>query len=356
VPAKYRPSTFPLYGDYTITVCHELPGVELPAHLVYKLNETNLAEIAYHPALPKFMSNYIPLAEEEPCAGCPGCRDENKPAAGSPLYFDCLANRARGRKLLGYLKADVDNLGSLFVYGLKDDQNERNSISRIATMSRMLDLFFSGRVDQLLNIRFNHCYTIFSGGDDLLIAGPWDEIVDLATFIQDEFKKFTNNNENVTLSAGISLLKPAVPVSRSVQAADESLEASKETVLKGETEGRNQLSLLGRTMKWPKAAPLLDNAKQLSDWLNNDKLSVGFLRKLLIFSEMHRQYFYFGRVRGLRYLPLLNYAIARNIPKPDNNDRVALALRLWLENLKKPEHEHTIHLDFLVKYALLGKE
>lgn len=157
-----------------------------------------------------------------------------------------MANRSRGRKVLGYLKADVDNLGSLFVYGLRDNQADRNSISRIATMSRMLDLFFSGRVEQLLNIQFNLCYTVYSGGDDLLIVGPWNEIVDFAVTVQDDFRKFTNQNENVTISAGISLLKPGIPVSRSVMSADAALEESKERVLKGEIEGRDQLSLLGK--------------------------------------------------------------------------------------------------------------
>ncbi|OPX90698.1 MAG: hypothetical protein A4E53_00875 [Pelotomaculum sp. PtaB.Bin104] len=354
--SNYRNTTFHLYGSYSFTVLKDIPQPELPGYLVYKLNETNLADIAGKPAMPKFMANYIPLAEADNCAGCPGCRDDNKPAEGSPIYFDCIANKASGRKLLGYLKADVDNLGSLFVYGLRDDLADRNSISRIATMSRMLDLFFSGRVEQLLNIRFNNCYTVFSGGDDLLIIGTWDEIVGLAVTLREEFKRFTNQNDNITISAGISLLKPGVPVSRSVAAADEALEKSKEKILKGETEGRDQLTLFGSTMKWTVTPTLLEAAGKLSNWLKNDKLTIGFLRKLLVFSEMHHSYYFNGEVNGLRYLPLLTYEITRNLESLETPDQDKLALRLWAENLKKLDHDHTIYLDFLVKYALLAKE
>jgi CRISPR-associated protein Csm1 len=356
VPARYRVSTFHLFDSYSFMVLGDAPGPEIPAYLVYKLNETDLQDVPCHPALPKFMANYIPLAEEENCACCPGCKDEKRPTPGSPLYFDCMANRSHGRKLLGYLKADVDNLGSLFVYGLRGDLADRSSISRIATMSRMLDLFFAGRVEQLLNVRFNSCYTVFSGGDDLLIVGPWDEIVDFAVALQDDFKKFTNWNDNVTISAGISLMKPGIPVSRSVAAADDALEESKEMILKGESEGRDQLTLIGRTMKWSKAAFLLEAARQLSEWLKNEKLTVGFLRKLLTFSEMHQRYFYKGDVNGLRYLPLLTYEIARNLAPLETSDQEKLAVRLWAENIKKLDHDHTVYLDFLVKYALLSKE
>lgn len=356
IPANYRHATVHLYGDYSFTVLQDLPRGVLPGYLVCKLNETDLADIAGKPALPKFMANYIPLAEADNCAGCPGCRDENKPAAGSPLYFDCIANKASGRKLLGYLKADVDNLGSLFVYGLRHDLADRNSISRIATMSRMLDLFFSGRVEQLLNIRFNHCYTVFSGGDDLLVIGPWDETADLAVTLREEFKRFTNHNDNITISAGVSLLKPGIPVSRGVAAADEALEESKEKILQGETEGRDQLTLLGRTMKWTTAPALVDAAGELANWLKGEKVSIGFVRKLLTLSKMHHSYYFQGDVNGLRYLPLLTYAITRNLAPPETQDREKRAVRLWAENLKKLDHDHTIYLDFLVKYALLAKE
>lgn len=356
VPEGDHYSTFHLFGDYSCTVFQALPRGVVPGYLVVQLNEGHLTDIPGKPALVKYMANYIPLAKGDHCSGCPGCRDENKPAPGSPVYFDCIANKAKGRKLLGYLKADVDNLGSLFVYGLDRDPAEGNSISRIATMSRMLDLFFSGRVEQLLKTRFAHCYTVFSGGDDLLIVGPWDETVELAVFLREEFKKFTGDNDNITLSVGISLLKPGAPVSRSVAVVDEALEESKEKILQGETAGRDQLTLLGRTMKWRAAPALIEAAGRLNKWLGDDNISISFARKLLTLSAMHHSYYFCGHANGLRYLPLLTYGITRHLAPPETKDQEKRAVRLWAENLKILDHDHTIYLDFLVKYALLAKE
>lgn len=149
----------------------EPPENDFSAYLVQKISETTLEDLTSHPAQFKFMANYIPLAGEGNCVNCAGCEESVKPRDGEPLYFDCIANKSGGKKLLGYLKADVDNLGSLFAYGLGDDLQDRNSISRLATLSRMLDLFFSGRIEQLLSIEYTDCYSVFSGGDDLLIIG-----------------------------------------------------------------------------------------------------------------------------------------------------------------------------------------
>ncbi|CCO07705.1 type III-A CRISPR-associated protein Cas10/Csm1 [Desulforamulus hydrothermalis] len=360
VPAQYKRNTFHIYENYSISLFSHVPAKDYPAYLVYKLTGSEVGEIANHPALPRFTANYIPLAHEDNCSNCLGCQDE-QPSPGQPLYFDCLANRARGRKLLGYLKADVDNLGQLFVFGLRNQQADRNSISRIATMSRMLDLFFSGRVEQLLNNQFNNCYTVFSGGDDLLIVGPWDEIIKLAIKVQKEFSEFTNNNTNITLSAAVSLLKPGIPVSRSVVVAENALEQSKETVLKGETEGRNQLTFLGRTCKWSKAEQLLNSAERLAGWVNNDTLSTGFVRKLLGLFKIYKLYYDNGDARGLKYLPLLTYTVARYFPPAneftkDKLNADKLNALLWTQNLKNIDHEDLVYLDLLVKYALYAKE
>jgi len=357
IPEKYK--TFQLYDKYQVLVLREPPSPDLPAYLVYKLNETTLEDIPKHPAQLKFMANYIPLADEDSSQDCPGCSESQCPAPLEPLYFDCLANQAKGRKLLGYLKADVDNLGSLFVYGLREETRDRNSISRLATMSRMLDLFFSGRIEQLLNTTFNRCYTVYSGGDDLLIIGPWDEIVSLAHTINDEFNRFTNQNPNISLSAGIGLAKPRMPLSRSVSVADEALEESKEKVLHGEQEGRNQVTFLGSTMKWEKFNEILPVAKQVAGWLQNDVISSSFVRKLATYAKMHNDYYLNGNIRGLRYIPLLTYDISRNFPElndiKDKEDKELKDARLWLENLKDKNHDHTINLNFITNYAIMSK-
>ena len=60
------------------------------------------------------------------------------------------------------MRADIDNLGATFISGIPESYN---SISRTATLSRQLSLFFKYELNNLLE---NYLITsIYSGGDDL---------------------------------------------------------------------------------------------------------------------------------------------------------------------------------------------
>ena len=70
--------------------------------------------------------------------------------------------REEGIKRLGVVRADIDNLGATFISGIPE---KYNSISRTATLSRQLSLFFKYELNHLLE---NYQITaIYSGGDDL---------------------------------------------------------------------------------------------------------------------------------------------------------------------------------------------
>ena len=42
---------------------------------------------------------------------------------------------------------------------------------------------------------FKNTYTVFAGGDDLFLLGSWDVILELARFIESEFKRFVKSSE-----------------------------------------------------------------------------------------------------------------------------------------------------------------
>ncbi len=97
------------------------------------------------------------------------------------MDFQTITGKSHGRHYLGFLKADVDNLGSIFAFELRGVGDARwDTPSRIAGMSRQLDLFFTGWIEHLLEVDFADCYCVFSGGDDLFIIGPWNQILDFA--------------------------------------------------------------------------------------------------------------------------------------------------------------------------------
>ncbi|KPA19053.1 CRISPR-associated protein, Csm1 family [Candidatus Magnetomorum sp. HK-1] len=138
---------------------------------------------------------------------------------GNPTEFDEFADKAIGIKRLGILRMDVDNLGEIFVRGFDflancEKEMEMGSLSRLATMSRQLNMFFSGYLNVIIN-RMNRqsekAQIIYSGGDDLFIIGSWDKIPEIAYEIQQEFSKYCVN-KYFTLSGGISMVTGKYPI------------------------------------------------------------------------------------------------------------------------------------------------
>ena len=73
--------------------------------------------------------------------------------------FEDLAYVSCGIKRLGILRADVDNLGQAFVKGFESKKhgNQYVTISRTATFSRKLSIFFKRHINTLLeNMTLGH--------------------------------------------------------------------------------------------------------------------------------------------------------------------------------------------------------
>lgn len=151
--------------------------------------------------------------------------------------FEEYAAQAEGIGRIGILRADVDNLGQAFVSGFENPKNQDKyvTLSRTASLSRQLSLFFKLYVNRILAFP---SYTIngkkasprnaticYSGGDDLFIAGSWNEIIELAVDIRREFHTYTQGM--LTLSAGIGIYAPGYPVRAAAGETGELEECSK---------------------------------------------------------------------------------------------------------------------------------
>src|SRR5207245_2101756 len=109
-----------------------------------------------------------------------------------------------GLDYLGLLKGDVDYLGQIFSGGLGEDL----SISRYATLSRMLDLFFSGYLNTLMQEKaYANTYTVYAGGDDFFLISDWESALCLADRLESDFRAYTCHNPNITLSIGLAVTK-----------------------------------------------------------------------------------------------------------------------------------------------------
>lgn len=195
------------------------------------------------------------------------------------LNFTDKPNKLTGIEALGILKADVDNLGLIFSCGLR-----RNSISRLATLSRQMNSFFSIYLPFAMSSRddFKNIYTVFAGGDDLFLIGPWNRIIDFATFLNDEFRKYACGNSEITISAGISLNKPGEPV-RSIS------EMAEHALKKAKGNERNSITLFNETVKWDEFKELNKIKGSILRWQQKEFINNAMLFRFNTFAEMAKQ-------------------------------------------------------------------
>ncbi|HPC74831.1 MAG TPA: type III-A CRISPR-associated protein Cas10/Csm1 [Syntrophales bacterium] len=146
------------------------------------------------------------------------------PEEGEPKTFGAIAAKSKklhkgeliGRPLLGFVKADVDNLGLIFSLGLE----KRLSIARFSFLARMLNFFFSDYLVERIRRDYPDIYVIFAGGDDLFLVGPWLDVVRFTLALRSRFRDFTAGNEDITLSAGIFVCRPRLPVRKAAEIVD----------------------------------------------------------------------------------------------------------------------------------------
>lgn len=290
----------------------------------------------------KSLANHIPLFKDQYELQDPRyaeVRDEAPDAGpGNPKSFAHIAaealepetdGRYRGKAFLALLKADVDYLGFVFGFGLKRSRadEDRFTLSRLTQLSRMLDLYFTGYLKGLLHREFPDTYTVYAGGDDLLLIGPWRQTLLLASRINETFRVYTGNNPNITLSAGLTLLKPNYPINRAVWEVEEYLAASK-------AQGRNRVcALMEKPIPWERYKERLKDADWIHQRMHDDPpASTGFIYRILEIAREAEDVELRGDFRKAGWRSRLAYHLARNVKGRDAKEKQSRIVE-WLEHL-----------------------
>lgn len=133
------------------------------------------------------------------------------------LTTDQYAKEARGIDRIAVLRADVDNLGQTFIAGFDES---RKTLSRTASLSRQLSLFFKNSINQILEdgtesllapAGARNVTIVYSGGDDLFLVGAWNEIIAAAIDIHNALEKIAIGALHI--SAGIGVFSGKYPLS-----------------------------------------------------------------------------------------------------------------------------------------------
>lgn len=281
--------------------------------IIYKLNDTDFLDLVNDISNENVSFDFKVLGNSVPNI------------KGKPLYFTHLAEISKGASKLGVLKMDVDNLGKIFSQGFNHlgEDNQGASISRISSLSFYMDLFFSGRINQIVDkfkvyndtlgyddlfikreLTFDNdeseivykpvaelpeefkklgtstIHINYSGGDDLLVVGPYDDIIEFAEEFRNRFKKWTAYNNSINISGGIIITNPKFPIGKAALMADDELEKSKDC-------GRDKITLFNQVLSWENEGQIigfndiLEFGKKLEQLREENKLSSSFVYSLM---------------------------------------------------------------------------
>jgi CRISPR-associated protein Csm1 len=222
------------------------------------------------------------------------------------------------------VRLDVDNLGQVISSG--------GGVARACAMSRLLDAFFKGVVNDICtarNVMGGQLYVVYAGGDDVFLYGKWDDCIDAALDINKAFTRFTGGNPNVTISGGVAVFKGRYPIGRAGESAGELLDG-----LAKNMKGKDSVALFGEVVHWRGAEDLpifndleslVSFSRRLQELYAEGKVSHAIVRSLLdwerlVFPETGTDVLEANeKLNGTAamtkrgYMPRLLYRTARNI-------------------------------------------
>jgi CRISPR-associated protein Csm1 len=234
----------------------------------------------------RFIGGYVPRISAEDLAHRDRYKGlEEPPDALGLKTLDLIAcedrelhdGKWRGIVSLGVLKGDIDDLGELFRVGLGSP-----TFAKTAGLSRQINAFFAIYLPRLLQSEFGNVYTVFAGGDDFFLIGPWRTIQKLAARMRVEFTRYTAENPEVHFSAGIVSQKPGAPIGALAELAEEALKAAKKQP------GKDAVTCFGETVPWKDWSRLEKALRQLEEVDAEASLSSGYIYRLFQFVDMRQ--------------------------------------------------------------------
>lgn len=272
--------------------------------------------------------------------------------------FEDLAQKSQGIKRLGVLRADIDNLGQAFIHGFESQKykNRYTTISRTATFSRSLSLFFKLYINKFLTESSFHLVgeqkekrniaVVYSGGDDVFLVGAWNDVIEFAIDLHDNLKAYTQNT--LTISAGIGVYAHNYPISYMADEVGELEDLSKAH------QGKNAVTLFaaGHTYGWDDFVNHVwqDKFKTIYNFFEfQEEKGKSFLYKLLNLVRNREQKINLARMA---------YFLARFEPQEkeqqESYSKFAQKIYNWMKN--EEESRQLITAVYLYAYWIREKE
>lgn len=238
--------------------------------------------------------------------------------------------KACGTAALGVMKADVDNLGRIMGCGIEQGIN----LARWSAFSRQMNDFLTIFLPVFLKKNCRYAYTVFAGGDDLFVIGPWNDIIEISGSLNDEFRRYCCYNPELHLSAGIITCKPGAAVDTIARQAEAALKQAKK-------EDKDRFNIFGVTRKWPELQELKTISEYLGDKVDSNTFKHAMLYRLnrlipMVAAEHAlgtREAIHIRDMDCTRWRYLLAYTLDRNLPLDcavESKAEITSTLTAWL--------------------------
>ena len=275
---------------------------------------------------------------------------------GQSIDFASLAEKSAGIPRLGVLRADIDNLGSTFATAFSDEPTGKTkyTLSRMATLSRQLTLFFKYYINLLCQGIVNDEYEpvqevmslikdkslvnrvsiVYSGGDDVFVLGAWDAVLSFAVVLQEAFRRYTDGQ--LTMSAGFTMLPNGTPVPYMANMAGDFEDKSKDVV------GKNSITLfkeLGNTKCSVEGAYY-----HTFDWLSFEQEVIGeklrFIQNHITMQEEETDKFFIGKGQLYQLVDFLRVKLNIGIGNQKTYRSINARFLYWLARLAPSARSH----------------
>lgn len=290
----------------------------------------------------------------------------------SVLDFETMTKMNTGAEFLTLIKGDIDNLGLIMAYGLnRDNETNLEALSRTTTLSNHLKYYFSTFINGLFNDNEfitqkvikeknekgdeyyikteNVVYTVFAGGDDLMLICPQSFSLKLLDKFNTSFNAFTCENPEIHISYSITHFKHNTPIRMVAELSeanqDKAKKFGKPSLDLSSPEyfypdnNKNCLFIFDSTIKMQNLDSLIDYTEKLKTWNESNKISMGVIRNLLILSDYINKYRETGKTKFLMWHPMLSYMIRRNVFKKGEypNSEIQEFFEKYLSLIKSKE-------------------
>ncbi|MBF0412095.1 MAG: type III-A CRISPR-associated protein Cas10/Csm1 [Desulfamplus sp.] len=261
--------------------------------------------------------------------------------------------KMKGRSLIAFFKADVDNLGLIFSTGLG---NDKFSVARFSSLSRMLNIFFSDYIVNLIKQEYPDIYVVYSGGDDLFLIGPWWQTARFSILLKNKLTQFCANNPDITISGGLFVAKPRMPMRKAAESAEEALENAKQFDNNNKNSNsrrfKDSVSFLDEVVSWQELEELLNKGDMFDKALKEKErtgFSMAFLYRLHQYQRMYRRFISGKNIKDGIYLSHAYYDIGRNIQnkngKPRNNlEEMAMLQKIFAVGAKERDELNLLNI------------